>query len=471
MPRVGQIAQAEGDRILARGARHLVDELLGAEMDLRPYWVAEMRGAQRRAMVDELRDRLPAERLVLEAIGLGRRAEDLVRLWWHAERLANQAVGGLRFVGGDVLAREAFRDEFVRHHLAGRIDRGARTVYARRTFRVPGGAIGAHALHPHRLAGGACDERRIHRRIAGIVPTIGARAGDPDRAHLVLGHAQKTGDAVPNEVRLLRAGPDGAIPILDLGDRARRAHAGVRLERPLVFRLHQLDAGRAQCGIDVALRHLVLALDDLRRADVLIELVHRRERRRHRLPVDLQRLCRTHRVPLLRCHHRYEILVAHHARTADALDRGFVDRAHLAGGTRRTQYPGVQHAGPAHIGDELIGAVHLPRHVAPRQRLADYLVLGRRPRLGRHADVHRVSDLLVPFHLVVEVAAADEIGIRHLLFSRRHHAVRDLEFPRGHAELLRRAIDQHPAPLGRRAPQQPRTVGDAGAARGAALVA
>src|SRR4051812_10843503 len=99
-------------------------------MDLRPDWVAEMRGAQRRAVVDELRNGFPAEQLVLEAVGLGRRAEDLVRLWRHTERLADQAVRGLRFVGGDVLAREAFRDEFVRHHLARRIDRGARTVHA-----------------------------------------------------------------------------------------------------------------------------------------------------------------------------------------------------------------------------------------------------------------------------------------------------------------------------------------------------
>src|SRR6266404_3849523 len=85
--------QSESDRVLAGSQRQLVDELLGAEMDLRPDRIAEVRGTQRRAMLDELRDRLPAEQLVLEAVRLGRRAEDLRRLRRHAHRLADQAVG------------------------------------------------------------------------------------------------------------------------------------------------------------------------------------------------------------------------------------------------------------------------------------------------------------------------------------------------------------------------------------------
>src|SRR5207237_9534715 len=64
--RLGEVAQAESDRIRAGGVRQLVNELLGAEMDFRAYRIAEVRGAQRRAVLDELRDRLPAEQLVLE---------------------------------------------------------------------------------------------------------------------------------------------------------------------------------------------------------------------------------------------------------------------------------------------------------------------------------------------------------------------------------------------------------------------
>src|SRR3954469_16935116 len=270
VPRLGEIAQAEGHRILACRARHLVDELLGAEMDLRSHRIAEMRGAQRRAVVDELRNRLPAEELVLEAVRLRRRAEDLVRLRRHAHRLTNQAVRGLRFVGGDVLTREPFRNEFVRHYLAGAIDCRACAVDARRTFRVPRGAIGAHALYTNRLAGGPREKRGIHRRIAGIVASIGAGAGDPDRPPLVLGYFQQPRDAVAHEVRLLRAGPHRAIAALDLGDRARRSHARVRLERTLVLRLHQLGTRRSQRRIDVTLLHFVVALDHLRTADVLV---------------------------------------------------------------------------------------------------------------------------------------------------------------------------------------------------------
>src|SRR5258708_20899434 len=84
-----------------------------------------------------------------------------------------------------MLAREALGDELVREHLAGGIDRRARAMHARRAFRVPRRAVGAHALHPHRLAGRFREECRIERRVAAILAPVGARSGHPDRSHLL----------------------------------------------------------------------------------------------------------------------------------------------------------------------------------------------------------------------------------------------------------------------------------------------
>src|SRR5258708_21259357 len=48
-----------------------------------------------------------------------------------------------------MLAREALGDELVREHLAGGIDRRARAMHARRAFRVPRRAVGAHRSEEH----------------------------------------------------------------------------------------------------------------------------------------------------------------------------------------------------------------------------------------------------------------------------------------------------------------------------------
>src|SRR6185436_7550387 len=98
--------------------------------------IAQVAGAQRRAVVHERRDRLPREKLVVEDVRLDRLAEDPGRLRLEAERLPDQAVGGLRLVGGDVLPREALGNEFVGHYPPGSVERGARAVQARRAFRI-----------------------------------------------------------------------------------------------------------------------------------------------------------------------------------------------------------------------------------------------------------------------------------------------------------------------------------------------
>src|SRR5271166_4278604 len=79
-------------------------------------------------------------------------------------------------------------------------------------------------------------QRRIDPGIAGVVASVGAGARYPDPVHLVLRQTERAGDPVAREMRLLRAGPQSGAVDLRVDDGAGRAHAGMRLERPLVFR-------------------------------------------------------------------------------------------------------------------------------------------------------------------------------------------------------------------------------------------
>ena len=94
-----------------------------------------------------------------------------------AHRLADQAVGGLRFIGRDVLARKAFGDELVRHH------RPLESIAARARC-THAGPLGSHAVPSARMP---CTrtgfpvafdkERGLDRRVAGVIAPVGAGAG------------------------------------------------------------------------------------------------------------------------------------------------------------------------------------------------------------------------------------------------------------------------------------------------------
>src|SRR5438309_561332 len=167
------------------------------------------------------------------------------------------------------------------------------------------------------------------------------------------------------------------LPVASIAARERRPHAR-----------------RAECRGQVALLHGLFALHDLGSPDVLVQLIHRRECAVERMPVDLQPLRGAHRVPLARRDHRDEVLLAHDARAAERLDRGLVHALYFARRSRRPDDPRVQHALDAHVGDELVGAVHLPSDVAAREGLADHPVLRRRLGPGLDLDVHEIADLL-----------------------------------------------------------------------------
>src|SRR5262249_26788455 len=66
--RVLDVAQAELDRVERQRRRQLVDERFAGEMDLRAYRIAQMGAAQRRAAVEQRRDGLPRQTLVVKLV-------------------------------------------------------------------------------------------------------------------------------------------------------------------------------------------------------------------------------------------------------------------------------------------------------------------------------------------------------------------------------------------------------------------
>src|SRR2546428_5570398 len=79
--RRGYVFQPEGDRVLARGDGQLVDELLAAEVDLRPDRIAQMRASERRTGVKERRGHFPRPPLFVGNRGIGGGARRGGRVW------------------------------------------------------------------------------------------------------------------------------------------------------------------------------------------------------------------------------------------------------------------------------------------------------------------------------------------------------------------------------------------------------
>ena len=133
----------------------------------------------------------------------------------------------------------------------------------------------------------------------------------------------------------------------------------------------------------------------------------------------------------------------------------------------------MDHARNFHVGDERLLAEHLRSDIGAFDRLADDLVVLRVLRLGLAGGVKRVADLLVPFKLDVEVAAADQLGVARLLrrvARRMHYAVDDGELVGWQSKLLRRHFHQHAARFRRGDAHLPAAGLDAGRAGRAALV-
>ena len=203
-----------------------------------------MRGAQRRGAVEQRRDRLPGDALVGELVGFRRHAEAVAGFQRDAERLAGQRVVRLAAIGIDVDARERLADEVVGDDVAGGVESRRAPCGSRPgpsgPSRCPGRAYIARApaCRPPWPAPRRPSPRRRHR--------CGRRSPGPvcpDHVDGVLRHVEHGGEARAHEMRFLRAAPAGDLAVLDLDQRAGRPHAGMRLERPLVF---GLDHARRQ---------------------------------------------------------------------------------------------------------------------------------------------------------------------------------------------------------------------------------
>src|SRR5262249_56741506 len=123
----------------------------------------------------------PAGGLVGELARRGGTGEDAGRPGGHAGDRAGRRVLGIALVRRHVLPREATGEEVVGDDVALRIEAGAATINARRSLRIPAGAVVAHVLDADGLAGELGEQCRVVGGVAGVVAAVGPGAGDPDR--------------------------------------------------------------------------------------------------------------------------------------------------------------------------------------------------------------------------------------------------------------------------------------------------
>src|SRR5271166_4634959 len=147
-------------------------------------------------------------------------------------------------------------------------------------------------------------------------------------------------------MRFLRAGPQIRPVGPRVDDGTGRAHAGMRLERPLVFRLDD-PRGPRENRVDVAYRDRHLALDDGRLTDVLVECGIFGKGRRRVGPGDLEPLGRLHGVPFALGDDAEEPLVMDDPNTRNVAHRALVDRDRYGTGNRRPDHAAVQY--PRHL--------------------------------------------------------------------------------------------------------------------------
>ncbi len=309
----------------------------------------------------------------------------------------------------------------------------------------------AHALDAHRPAHRLRQQGRVDPGVAGVVAPVGAGARDPDPVHLVLRQPERAGDPIAREMRLLRAGPQGRPVLPRVDDGAGRAHAGMRLERPLVFGLDDAS-GTGKDRVDFTFRDRRFALDDGRLTDVLIECGIFGKGWCCLGPGDLEPLGRLHRVPFALGDDAEEALVAHDPNAGDVVHRALVDRDRHRTGDRRADHAAVQHPRHLDVGHVVEGAKDLGRDVETRRRGADDLVGAGRLGLGLPFGDKVVAELAVPLHRQVEIAVADQLAIAE--FARRiarhgDDAVDDFEPIGRHAEPRRGQLEEHAARLGR----------------------
>jgi hypothetical protein len=139
---------------------------------------------------------------VFERVRCDRHLEALVRLERKAEQMTGKHVGGTALVSGDVEARECLADILVGDDLAGGVEPDLAAIDRGRTLGIPGDALVAHVLHPHRPAEMLRQHGGVRGGVALVVAAVAAGAEHPDRSHLFTGQAEQLGDALGRIMRV-----------------------------------------------------------------------------------------------------------------------------------------------------------------------------------------------------------------------------------------------------------------------------
>ena len=230
----------------------------------------------------------------------------------------------------------------------------------------------------------------------------------------------------------LRVRPYRHALILELGDRAGWTDRTVRHVRLGVDRLECTGIGGCRTLLDadggILARQRLDHLEDARGIRQLGSQCP--------LRALAQRFARLDCLFFALGHDTEEGAVPHHRNHArHRLGGRFVGAVELRAIARRTDHPAVQHPRGAHVLHIHQAAGHLGRNVETRDGFSHDLVARERLRchLGR----------CFPIEIGVEFAIADLAAVR-----RRDDAVGDLQLIRGHAEPLRREVDQNGASLG-----------------------
>ena len=326
--------------------------------------------------------------------------------------MPGERIRRLSFAREHVESGEALARELVGKNLTGAIDRCPCPVDRRRSFWIPAGRLCAGVLNTYGPAHGLRQDGGVHRRIAGIVATVGARPGHPDGAHVFYRHAQHGGDTIARVVRLLRTCPQGRLSVLYLDNGTGGPHARVRLEWPFVFGLDDACGGFERFFDVTGFLAADFVLAHWGAADVIVKRGLVRKRWLGVRPFHLELLCRLDCVPLLVGDDAEEPFLPHHPRPGDVPDGAFVDLHRHAAGDGGPDHAAMHHLRPFDVGAEIRLRIDLGRDVLARDWLTDDPVLLPVLRLCLARSIERVIEFLVPVELDVEVTPADELGVR-----------------------------------------------------------
>ena len=224
--RIGKALQAIRDGVFADGSRDFIDQAFDGPAVRDLAGRADVAGAQRR-ILQAVNDDAGVRRCV-------RRVEIFVEAAGPAA-LALLDAGGIESDQRDgAFGADPHRDPglgFPRDDVALRVGGGAELDGLRRALGIPPVLVVTHPLHAH----GAADRFRENGGVgAGVlvsVLTVAAGAFEVDQANLVEGQVEAFGEDVAEEMRGLRAGPDGEAVGMPVGDGAGGTHRSVSLVR------------------------------------------------------------------------------------------------------------------------------------------------------------------------------------------------------------------------------------------------